>query len=222
MQVYPFTAAHTTSYLVVENDEAMLIDAASLDIVPQVLSTLQKLGARLNLIVLTHFHYDHVEGVDAIRKATGAKVAIHRLDAAALRAGGTVTLHPTGLTGRMILATVPKGPKAPVVPDVELGDSEDLGVYGGFGRTVATPGHTPGSQSVVLPDGSVFVGDALTQTIPARHAAGPIFADDEAESRRSITRILDASAGDIYIAHGSTLSRAQVQKLADKHQLVAQ
>jgi hydroxyacylglutathione hydrolase len=222
MQVHPFTAGHTTSYLVVENDRAMLIDAASLDIVPQVLSTLEKIDARLELIVLTHFHYDHVEGVEAIRTATGAKVAIHRLDAPALRAGGTIILHPTGLIGRIILATVPKGPKAPVVPDLELGDSEDLSTYGGIGRAFATPGHTAGSLSVVLPDGTVFVGDALTQTIPARHAAGPNFADDEAESRRSITRILDASTGDIHIAHGSTLTRGQVEKVAAKYQFVTQ
>jgi len=41
-------------------------------------------GGRLDLILITHHHGDHVEGVEALRAAYGAKVAGHAADAARL------------------------------------------------------------------------------------------------------------------------------------------
>lgn len=38
----------------------MLVDASTSKIAPKVLAKLAEVGAELKLIVLTHYHYDHV------------------------------------------------------------------------------------------------------------------------------------------------------------------
>jgi hydroxyacylglutathione hydrolase len=88
MDVYPIGNGYSTAYLVVDNNKAMLVDASTRKIASKVLAKLAETGAELKLIVLTHYHYDHVGAADALRDATGARVAIHRLDADALRRGG--------------------------------------------------------------------------------------------------------------------------------------
>ena len=50
------------------------------------------------------------------------------------------------------------------MPDLEFGDDEDLQQYGGIGRSFWTPGHTAGSQSVLLPNGTVFNSGSQTKS----------------------------------------------------------
>jgi glyoxylase-like metal-dependent hydrolase (beta-lactamase superfamily II) len=217
MNVHPISNGYSTAYLVVDGGRAMLVDASLQEIAPKVLAKLEQVNARLALIVLTHFHYDHVGAADALRKATGAKVAIHSLDADALRRGGKLHLHPTRLQPRLMAPIITRTDKAPVIPDLEFGDAEDLEQHGGFGRSMWTPGHTAGSQSVILPDGTVFVGDALTEGLVPRHRAeGPMFVDDPAASRRSISAIAASGTEQVWAAHRGHLDARSVRKLATK------
>jgi glyoxylase-like metal-dependent hydrolase (beta-lactamase superfamily II) len=213
MNVYPIHSGIATAYLVVEGREAMLVDASEAAAAPKVLSKLRELDAELRLIVLTHFHYDHVGAADEIRAATGARVAIHRDDADALRRGGKLNLVPTRMFARLIARGINKQEQPPVTPDLELGDDEDLTVYGGFGRTFSTPGHTPGSISVLLDDGTVFAGDALTQTMITRAAAGPMFIDD-AESSSGSIRTIAERATTLYVAHVGKVALPSLRRLA--------
>jgi hydroxyacylglutathione hydrolase len=217
VDVYPIRDAISTSYLTVSGDAAMLIDAGSEAIVPKVLAKLAELKVKLQLIALTHYHYDHVGAADALRRATGAPVAIHKLDADNLRRGGRLIVKPTRLRGKILSPLVMHGDRAPVTPDIELGDSEDLQQYGGFGRSFLTPGHTAGSQSMILPNGTMIVGDALTETIlPPHQALPPMFADDSQTSIRTIIAIADASQGDVRVAHTGRVKDSTLQNLASR------
>jgi hydroxyacylglutathione hydrolase len=215
MDIYPVSNGYSTAYLVVDGNRAMLVDASTSKITPKVLAKLAETGAELKLIVLTHFHYDHVGAADLLRDATGARVAIHRLDADALRRGGTLRVNPTRLQARILAPFITRGDKAPVIPDLELGDDEDLQQHGGFGRTLWTPGHTAGSQCVLLPDGTVLAGDALTETILPLHGAGaPLFVEDLDASRNSIIAIANAAEGKVRVAHRGRLDPRSLEKLA--------
>ncbi|GAB4079158.1 MBL fold metallo-hydrolase [Modestobacter muralis] len=213
MEIHPLRSGVSTSYLVVEGKRAMLVDAGEPGLTPKVLATLRDLDAELGLIVLTHFHYDHVGAADAIRAATGARVAIHEKDAEALRAGGRLQLVPTRLFARLLATFINKKEQRPVTPDLEFGDEEDLTRYGGFGKTFWTPGHTPGSQSIVLDDGTVFAGDALTEKAITHHAQGPMFIDDAASSTASIKAIA-ARATTLYVAHNGKVEIRSIKSFA--------
>ena len=215
MDVYPISNGYSTAYLVVDDGKAMLVDASTGTITPKVLAKLAAVGAELKLIVLTHYHYDHVGAADPLRAATGARVAIHRLDADALRRGGKLRVNPTRLQARALAPIITRGDKAPVIPDLEFGDDEDLRQHGGFGRTLWTPGHTAGSQCVLLPDGTVLAGDALTESIlPPHGAAGPLFVENPDASRSSIIAIANAATGKVSVAHRGWLDPRSLKKLA--------
>lgn len=70
----------TNCYIVWDENtkNAAVIDPG--DEAPSVLQTLQKEGLHLQMILLTHAHFDHIGAVDAIQAATGCKVYLHKAD----------------------------------------------------------------------------------------------------------------------------------------------
>ena len=84
-----------------------------------------------------------------------------------------------------------------MIPDLEFGDYEDLQHHGGFGRTLWNPGHTPRSQCVLLPDGTVLAGDALTEGIlPLHSAEGQLFVEDPRRQPKQHHRYRQRSHGE--------------------------
>ena len=102
----------------------------------------------LRAVWLTHAHIDHIVGVGAVQRATGAPIHLHPLDRPIYDAlpqfGGWIGLQL----------------EPPPPPNVELHPGAKVRV-GGFEFGVRfTPGHSPGSVSFVGP-GMVFSGDVL-------------------------------------------------------------
>jgi hydroxyacylglutathione hydrolase len=102
----------------------------------------------LRAIWLTHAHIDHILGVDAVKRATGAPIHLHPLDRPIYDA-----LPQFGAWMGMKLDPPPP-------PDVDLTPGKPVRV-GRFEFDVRfTPGHSPGSVSFVGHD-MVFGGDVL-------------------------------------------------------------
>ena len=102
------------------------------------LAQLEKHGAGLAAILLTHGHFDHVGAVRALKQATGAPVHLARADAGA---------------SRML-------PLAPQDVDVFVQDGMALSFGGLSLRVIATPGHSAGSVCLLC-GGLLFSGDTL-------------------------------------------------------------
>ena len=96
----------------------------------------------------------------------------------------------------------------PAAVEIAIGDKGlDLAAFGVAGRVIPTPGHTPGSVSVLLPGGQALVGDLAMNGFPMRHGPGvPIFADDFELVRAGWRTLLDAGARTIFPAHGKPFS----------------
>ena len=88
--------------------------------------------------------------------------------------------------------------------DLRIDDAGlDLREYGIPGRAHHTPGHSPGSVSVLLDSGEAFVGDLAMNKFPLRRSAGlPIFADDTVQVIDSWRLLLRNGATTVYPAHG--------------------
>ena len=133
--------AGLASILIDSGDGLILIDGALPQSAAEIAAHVRMLGhdvREIRWILVSHGHFDHVGGVAALQRMSGARVAASPKNAEALRLGGPV--HDDPQFGYH--STFP--PVASVVP-VADGGSVTLG------NTVitahATPGHTPGSTS---------------------------------------------------------------------------
>ncbi len=201
----------TTTYLVRDRG-TVLIDpggAREAAVVRRRVGRLLVAGERVTLMIATHGHFDHVGGAAALRQALGAPRAVHRGDAEWLRRG-TWTWPPAptpwGRVMRSALAPVLSRAErfSPTPVDPKLDDAGlDSHPFGVAGRVVATPGHSPGSVTVLLDSGDAFVGDLAMNGFPmtVRPSLG-IFAHDPGQVPASWRALIEVGAGRIYPAHG--------------------
>ena len=201
----------TNSYLIREAG-AILVDAgahAQAKAVVRALSELLGDLRSLNLIVITHAHFDHAGAASAVREATGAPIAVHRDDARWLREGTVLVPRGTTSWGRFFRATLmplmlPLVKMPALEPDlvVEGGDM-DLAPSGIAGRVLHTPGHSPGSVSVLLASGEAFVGDLAMNGPPfCLKPRFGIFAHEPERVPGSYAKLVALGARRIYPAHG--------------------
>ena len=86
--------------------------------------------------------------------------------------------------------------------------------YGIKGKIIHTPGHSPGSISVLLDTGDALVGDLAVNIPPFHFKPGPpIFIDDLQQIGESWKLLLDSGAKRIYPAHGKPFSADIIRKV---------
>lgn len=172
----------------------------------------------IKLVVLTHGHWDHIGSASEIKEITGAVLAMHRSEVHCLE--NSLTPLPPGITlwGRVFMALhkiflpLIKVPSTQV--EIAFGDEgmslEDFGIPG---RVIHTPGHSPGSSTVLLDTGEAFVGDLAMNKFPLRTSPGlPIFADDIELVVESWKRLIELGASVVYPAHGKPFPVSVIKK----------
>ncbi|MFF8848099.1 MBL fold metallo-hydrolase [Streptomyces sp. NPDC015127] len=167
-------------WLIGDDDEVLVIDAAH-----DTAAIAAAVGdRRLVAVVCTHAHNDHVNAAPALAARYGAPILLHPADAVLWK-----TAHGTW------------------VPDFwELIDGEDLTVAGTALQVLHTPGHSPGSVCLYVPElGALFSGDTLFQGGPG--ATGRSFSDFDTIIASIRDRLLTLPADTtVHTGHGSTTS----------------
>ncbi|MDR2745535.1 MAG: MBL fold metallo-hydrolase [Desulfovibrio sp.] len=144
--VFPLGALETNSYLMYDKNEAVAVDVGGRP--DEMLVWLAEHKARLAAICATHIHFDHLYGVAALAKATGAPVYTPSGD-------GVLSGTEAGKGGIWGFPPVPPF-ESEAMP---LGKCSFAGMDC---EVLETPGHTPGGVSLYFPAQQVvFTGDAL-------------------------------------------------------------
>ena len=173
------------TYIVIDDRrDALLIDPAMGERL--VIAAVKEHGLRLVEILNTHGHPDHIYGNAAVKEATNARLAIHRLDAYRL------------------------GPeRPPTTMDIPPADSDDLFDEGALGyvddlvvTALHTPGHTEGSTCFYLERERVlFSGDVIFQGSTGRW---DLPGGDREQMERSLERVMTLPPEtNVYPGHGA-------------------
>lgn len=138
-----YVGTNGLSSILVETGEGLvLLDGALPQSAAQISANVRELGfdpLQIKHILLSHAHYDHAGGINALQRYTRAKVAVSEGAAAVLRTGTLQEDDPQFGYG-------PGRTTFPAVKvDSVIGDGETLTVGEVVFTAVYTPGHTRGS-----------------------------------------------------------------------------
>lgn len=149
LEVLEVGPAAANCYLVIcrQTGQAAVIDPGGEP--ERILAAIEKQGAKVQYIINTHGHADHIAANAAVKKATGAPILVHAQDA------GYLTDTKKSLL--LYLGQDQAGPPA----DRLLREGDIIAVGQDITLEVLhTPGHTPGGISL-KGEGLVFTGDTL-------------------------------------------------------------
>ncbi|NIS80536.1 MAG: MBL fold metallo-hydrolase [Anaerolineales bacterium] len=174
LRVLPVGEFQSNCYLVVDasSGQGVLIDAG--DQVEAILHWIKPV--KVNQILVTHGHSDHVGALESLRQALGVPVGIHPADVASFGLEADFTLH----------------------------EGDSLVVGGGSLQVIHIPGHTPGSVAFKVEDAEgvrrAVVGDAIFPGGPG-HTKTP---EDLVTSLDSLARTVFTWADEVvlYPGHG--------------------
>ena len=141
-KIYPVGFASNSYLLTADGKTAVAIDPAQ----PRVIEEAERRGLRVAYVLLTHGHFDHICGCNALQ-AAGARVGC-------LEEEKQIALSNANMGGAF-------GVNVPIFTvDFTYRDGDILELLGMKFRVIATPGHTAGS-CCYLAEGALFTGDTL-------------------------------------------------------------
>lgn len=198
---------YSNATLIVEGKNALLVDTGVRGNMKKFRILFRETGInpeQIKLIILTHTHYDHTGNLHKLVELTKAKVLVHENEFENLKAGFTPI--PTGQgkysgfiskLGQKLYPTF-ASPKA-FTADYINKDEFNLATFGISGKVISTPGHTSGSQSVII-DENLISGDTFLNMKNGR--IFPPFANNPKRLIDTWGKVFNMNITTVYPGHG--------------------
>ncbi|NVM28044.1 MAG: MBL fold metallo-hydrolase [Candidatus Helarchaeota archaeon] len=155
---------------------------------PKILNYIEKLGKPLKLIIITHYHMDHVANIKKIRATTEAQLAFHEAETSHIREKADFYLK-----------------------DGQKLDSCNMEI-------IHLPGHTAGNISIYLPDRkAIIMGDTIFDE-NGLIAPPEMYCKDHDQAKIIIQKLLNYDFNVIFLSHGRPMTqnaRSQVEELVE-------
>jgi glyoxylase-like metal-dependent hydrolase (beta-lactamase superfamily II) len=171
-------------YLVTLDDRAALVDAGCGRATDLLLANIEATGTdsgAVDWLLLTHCHYDHAGGAQALRRRLGCRVVAHVRDAPFIETGDD-TVTAASWYGAVM---------TPCAVDRKIAGTREVITVGGRSvEAIAIPGHSPGSLAYLLESGGKRV-------LFAQDVHGPLHPDllsNRDDYRSSLARLRDLGA----------------------------
>jgi len=165
----------------------------------------------LRLILITHGDPDHSGNASYLRAKYGAKIAMHKAEAAAVEQGNMFLsrgqLSPLRRMMKPLMRLFRLRKRDRFTPDLFLEDGDRLTEYGLDATILHVPGHSAGSIAVLTDDGTLFSGDFLENR--TRPSVATIVDDAEA-LKASFERVKTLDIQTVYPGHGKAFSMNEI------------
>ena len=185
----------------------------------------------MEAILLTHAHADHTGFAERARSEAGARVLVHKADAAVATGDAKPGKNDAGLARYLLRGefyrttlSLMRGGGATIVPVLEVSIFADGEILDVPGKPLAihAPGHTPGNAALLLGEHRVlFSGDTVVTRNPLTGRTGPQimpsgFNQDTALALQSLAGLRAIPADTVLPGHGEpwTGGTAEAVRLA--------
>lgn len=209
------------------NDEYLLIDTGiskSYGKFKQKLLDNKIDPAKIKYILVTHNHLDHILFISNLQHENNTKIIIHKdevelMESSLIRLNEMIKKNVLMKLLHWFLGTFIFSKsfsyEAPKVKDddyvIESDDVDLLKEIGIDGIILHTPGHTKGSISLLLSDGTAFIGDlAVNVTSPGPRPTRKVVDRDEVFN--SWDKLREYGAKTIYTAHGKPFTIEEMMR----------
>lgn len=189
MQIKKITSglAQENGYVIEKDGTVVVIDPGTDD--PRFFDTIERFGT-LSAVLLTHAHFDHIGGIDALRERYQVPVYVHRLEADWLTDG-----EKNGASAFNL-------PMPSMKPAEKTYEGDVLEIGNIVFRIYHTPGHSPGSVVLYMDDERIaFCGDLIFKQSVGRT---DLFGGDQSTLMGSIDRMKQLLPDEttLYSGHG--------------------
>jgi len=159
--------------------------------VDKILTEVKNYNLDIELILNTHSHRDHTMGNDLIKKATGAKIVIHKFEKDLISSSQSSFDMPT-------YNYEPSPPADIIIEEEQIITVGTLDI-----NIIHTPGHTPGGLCYLIDDNlftgdTLFVGDSGRTDLPG---------GDRSQLGKSIRKLMNMLSDDVSIWPGHDIGQ---------------
>ena len=188
-------------YIISNGGKAVLVDTGSGEAYNKVLSECSKFD--MQLVVLTHVHFDHAGNAAKLANHFNIPVALHQADVELFESFDNQPIKSYGIVGKVVLALSLKVLRYTKIEKPEkmifIKEGDSLSKYGINAKIIELPGHTKGSIGVDVAGRALIAGDALDNWLFP--SIGHLYTDYNAlkESAEKIRRLGNRK---LYYGHG--------------------
>ncbi len=206
MEIKKARILFTNIYYINTGNTGILIDSGYPVSEKKFMDKIKDFG-KIDYLILTHTHFDHAGNAIHLKKL-GTRIVVHLSEEDWLRKGETPRPPGTDSIGKTVMRfSSLKSFKFPgVQPDI---------VISGFTKIkdltlVHTPGHTPGSITIIYKD-MAFCGDLIMNLTfrPSTHL--PVFAHDIDSVKKSVYMLIKMGIKTFYPAHGKPVTSENIR-----------
>jgi len=210
-KIFKVLGGRSNVFLISRNNRNILVDTSPAFMRGKLNARLKKLNvSKIDLLILTHAHFDHAENACWIKNKFKARVGIHKSETSYLAHGETDLPGGTNPFSGFLIRVITRfikspGRYQPCESDLLFDEYFKLEEFGLNVYVVHTPGHTEGSVSVIVDNEIALVGDSMFGVF--RGSVFPPFACDVKKMVESWGKLLETSCCLFIPSHGSANSR---------------
>ncbi len=177
---------------------------------------LSRLGIdQIDLLILTHSHFDHAGNSSRIKEKYKARIVIHKNESNYLLSGDNIIPKGTNPFAKFLMRIFAEKFKSytlyePCNYDYLVDEHFSLSDFGFNAFLIHTPGHTQGSICVIIDDEIALVGDTMFGVFP--WSIYPPFANDPDHLIKSWEKLVKTKCHIFIPSHGSANRRNLVEK----------